>query len=461
VAAQSNKQLSVLISSTFAFTICFAIWMMFAVLGIPIKANLGLNETQFGLLAAMPVLTGSLVRVPLGIWTDKYGGRIVFFLLMLSSVVPIYLISYATAYWHFLVLGLFVGLAGGSFSVGTPYVARWFQQERRGLAMGIFGAGNSGSALTKFIEDDKVFAIVGHFGTPVVAATIGTLKESGIPAVYFATGIGQLYAESAKTDAEGANLFPVQPIYRNEGGIMSAYATGKFSAKKIGIIYTNDDAGMDLEKGAVAQIKTMSGIEYVEQQVAAGAPDVSSAVTAIKNANVDFVIIAAIQATMPTIVKELASQGVNKDAITTYVNVSSAMSKAVIADINGKFNLYGPGWVDYSSDTAKAALKEYQAGVDAKYATNAYAQTGWIAATFFVEGLKRLKGKTVTWDSYKKALEQAPIQNPFGGSIDFSNGQRKGTQEMNLAKVVPTDTANPSGWQQVEPLQSISKLLGK
>ena len=153
-----RKQASVLISSTFAFTICFAVWMMFAVLGIPIKTSLGLTETQFGLLAAMPVLTGSLVRVPLGIWTDKYGGRRVFFLLMLASVVPIYLISYATAYWHFLVLGMFVGLAGGSFSVGTPYVARWYEKERRGLAMGIFGAGNSGSALTKFVAPGIVAA---------------------------------------------------------------------------------------------------------------------------------------------------------------------------------------------------------------------------------------------------------------------------------------------------------------
>lgn len=149
--ASNNKQISVLASSTFAFTICFAVWMMFAVLGIPIKKMLGLNETEFGLLAATPVLTGSLVRVPLGIWTDKYGGRIVFFLLMVATVVPIWLISYATQFWHFLVLGLFVGLAGGSFSVGTPYVARWFEQKRRGFAMGIFGAGNSGSALTKFV----------------------------------------------------------------------------------------------------------------------------------------------------------------------------------------------------------------------------------------------------------------------------------------------------------------------
>lgn len=134
-----------------AFTVCFAVWMMFAVIGIPIKEMLDLNETQFGLLAATPVLTGSLIRLPLGIWTDRFGGRIVFFLLMLSTVAPIYLISYATEYWQFLVAGLFVGLAGGSFSVGIAYCARWFPQRQQGFAMGIFGAGNSGAALTKFV----------------------------------------------------------------------------------------------------------------------------------------------------------------------------------------------------------------------------------------------------------------------------------------------------------------------
>lgn len=149
--ASQSKAYSVLASSTLAFTVCFTIWMMFGVIGIPIKTALHLNETQFGLLTAMPVLTGSLIRVPLGIWTDRFGGRIVLFLLMLSTVIPIYLISYATEYWHFLVLGLFVGLAGGSFSVGTPYVARWFKKDRQGLAMGIFGAGNSGAAVNKFI----------------------------------------------------------------------------------------------------------------------------------------------------------------------------------------------------------------------------------------------------------------------------------------------------------------------
>ena len=153
-----SKANAVLASSTLAFTVCFTIWMMFGVIGIPIKAILHLNETQFGLLTAMPVLTGSLIRVPLGIWTDRFGGRIVLFLLMISTVIPIYLISYATEYWHFLVLGLFVGLAGGSFSVGTPYVARWFKRERQGLAMGIFGAGNSGAAVNKFIAPALIAA---------------------------------------------------------------------------------------------------------------------------------------------------------------------------------------------------------------------------------------------------------------------------------------------------------------
>lgn len=137
--------------STLAFTLCFMVWMMFAVLGVPIKALLQLNETEFGLLAATPVLTGSLIRLPLGILTDRFGGRPVFFILMLICVLPIYLVSYAHEYWQFLVLGLFVGLAGGSFSVGIAYVAKWFDASTQGLAMGVFGAGNAGSALTKFV----------------------------------------------------------------------------------------------------------------------------------------------------------------------------------------------------------------------------------------------------------------------------------------------------------------------
>jgi len=152
------RQGLVLGMSTLAFTVCFMVWMMFAVLGVPIKDMLQLNETQFGLLAATPVLTGSLVRLPLGLLTDRFGGRSVFFLLMLACVAPLYLISHATAYWQFLVLGLFVGLAGGSFSVGIAYVAKWFDKENQGFAMGIFGAGNAGAAVTKFLAPALIAA---------------------------------------------------------------------------------------------------------------------------------------------------------------------------------------------------------------------------------------------------------------------------------------------------------------
>ncbi|MFD0666705.1 MFS transporter [Ramlibacter sp. MAHUQ-53] len=149
--SKQRKAWSVLIVSTWAFTVCFMVWMMFGVIGIPIKKMLGLNATEFGLLTATPVLTGSLIRLPLGIWTDRFGGRIVMAVLMAATVPAIWLMAYATEFWQFLVIGLFVGLAGGSFSVGTPYVARWFPKNKQGLAMGVYGAGNSGSAVNKFI----------------------------------------------------------------------------------------------------------------------------------------------------------------------------------------------------------------------------------------------------------------------------------------------------------------------
>lgn len=171
MASLKLKQGLVLTSSTVSFTVCFMIWMMFAVIGIPIKEQLGLNETQFGLLAATPVLTGSLTRLPLGLLTDKLGGRIVLFVLMLSTVIPIYLLSMATQFWHFLLLGLFVGVAGGSFSVGIAYVAKWFDRSKQGFAMGIFGAGNAGAALTKLIAPSIVVAF-GWQMVPTVYAVI-------------------------------------------------------------------------------------------------------------------------------------------------------------------------------------------------------------------------------------------------------------------------------------------------
>jgi NNP family nitrate/nitrite transporter-like MFS transporter len=145
---QTRKQYSVLAMNTLAFTVNFAVWTMFSVIGIRIKSQLGLNETEFGLLVATPILTGSLTRLPLGILTDRYGGRTVFFIQMILVAIPTYGLAFATQYWQYLAIGLFVGLAGGSFAIGIAYTSAWFPKEKQGTAMGIFGAGNAGAAVT-------------------------------------------------------------------------------------------------------------------------------------------------------------------------------------------------------------------------------------------------------------------------------------------------------------------------
>jgi NNP family nitrate/nitrite transporter-like MFS transporter len=137
-------------TSTLAFTVCFAVWTIFSIIGIQIKEDLGLNETQFGILVATPILTGSLSRIFLGIWTDQYGGRMVFTVVMASTAVATWMLSYADTYPMFLVAALGVGLAGGSFAVGIAYVSRWYDSDRQGTALGIFGMGNVGAAVTNF-----------------------------------------------------------------------------------------------------------------------------------------------------------------------------------------------------------------------------------------------------------------------------------------------------------------------
>ena len=138
-------------SSTAAFTVCFAAWTIFSILGVQVKRDLGLNDFEFGLLVGTPILTGSLIRLVLGIWADQYGGRIVFTGVMLAAAVATFLLSFAYDYATFLLAALGVGIAGGSFSVGVAYVSKWYPKEKQGTALGIFGAGNVGSAATKFL----------------------------------------------------------------------------------------------------------------------------------------------------------------------------------------------------------------------------------------------------------------------------------------------------------------------
>lgn len=135
--------------STAAFTVCFAIWTIFAIVGVRLKQQLSLSETEFGLMLGLPVLTGSLIRIPLGVWADRYGGRLAMALTMLASALATALLTLAHTYPQILVAALGVGVAGGAFAAGVSYVSRWYAPERQGLALGIFSAGNVGAALTQ------------------------------------------------------------------------------------------------------------------------------------------------------------------------------------------------------------------------------------------------------------------------------------------------------------------------
>jgi NNP family nitrate/nitrite transporter-like MFS transporter len=138
-------------TSTAAFTACFAVWTIFSIIGLGVKDRLGLTETEYGLLIGTPILTGSLTRVFLGVWADQFGGRKVFAAVMALAAVATFLTSFADSYVELIIAALGVGIAGGGFPVGVTYVSKFFPAERQGLALGIFGSGNVGAAVTKFV----------------------------------------------------------------------------------------------------------------------------------------------------------------------------------------------------------------------------------------------------------------------------------------------------------------------
>ncbi|UEM18506.1 NarK/NasA family nitrate transporter [Skermanella mucosa] len=160
--AQQTRALTL---STVAFTVCFAVWTIFAIIGIQIKKDLGLSETEFGLLVGTPILTGSLSRLMLGVWADRYGGRIVNVAIMVAAALATWVLTWAETYGEFLVAALGVGLSGGGFAVGVAYVSRWYPREKQGTALGIFGMGNVGAAVTKFVAPFVMVA----FGWEAVA----------------------------------------------------------------------------------------------------------------------------------------------------------------------------------------------------------------------------------------------------------------------------------------------------
>jgi len=138
--------------NTFAFMVCFAVWMMNGVLVTHLVDNrvFTFDKAEMGWLIGIPVLTGSLLRLPIGMLTDKYGGRIVYTGVMLVTVPALWYVSYANSFWEFALASLGFGMAGTSFAVGIAYSSVWFPRNQQGTALGVFGTGNAGAGLTSF-----------------------------------------------------------------------------------------------------------------------------------------------------------------------------------------------------------------------------------------------------------------------------------------------------------------------
>ncbi len=140
-----------LVLGTLAFTLCFAVWGLIAPLAPLFRQSYDLSATRVGLLVAVPVILGSLLRIPAGLLTERYGARVVFPLLMASLAVPLVLAAVSRSYGGLLTAGFLLGAAGASFAVGIPFVASWFPPERQGFALGVYGIGNIGTAVAALV----------------------------------------------------------------------------------------------------------------------------------------------------------------------------------------------------------------------------------------------------------------------------------------------------------------------
>ena len=164
-----NGRTRVLTLSTIAFTLLFAVWLMFGILGKPISEEYDLSEVQLSWIIAVAVLNGSLWRLPAGMVTDRIGGRKVMTFLLVATAIPAYLVSRADSYAMLLVLAFLVGFAGNAFSSGIAWNSAWQPREHQGFALGLFGAGNVGASVTKFI------------GPPIIVGTAGASYFGFLP----------------------------------------------------------------------------------------------------------------------------------------------------------------------------------------------------------------------------------------------------------------------------------------
>lgn len=380
--------------------------------------------------------------------------------------------------------------------------------------------GPTGLALTrKLVEEDKVFALVGHFGTETVNSTMDYLLEKGIPMVYAATGVNSLYYE----DRPGNNILTVQPIYRIEGRMLvsrvlheSLFGTNKDAklgtTDKVMVLYSNDDAGQSIKLGVedeVAAQNAGSRFTYLPFSTTDAAAVASTALAQ----NPKAIILSANQVPTTAMLTALRLNNSTVPVFTSYVNGAAAVAPA--QELVGStpqalpFELYANAWVDITQTGAPAPTSAQIGGglvgfnaleTDLFYAlgegalaylpnftaeywdgfvksmntstrtegttsaralwANAYAIAGYIAAKTFVTLLERVEDiKTVTWKQFISYAESAPVDIPMAGSVDWSGGNRIGLNQLAFNRY----QLNATGWgfTKIRGIESITQVNQK
>ncbi len=365
--------------------------------------------------------------------------------------------------------------------------------------------GEQGLAYTKkLVEEDNVFALVGHFGTNTVNATMDYLLESGVPMVYGVTGVNSLFFE----DAPGNNILSIQPIYRTEGRMMVARAVHESlfgengdakltSTDKIVVLYSDDDAGQSIKVGIEDGV-TDEGVADQVTYLPFGTSTAAAVASVALAEDPAVILLSANQAPATAMATALRVAESTVPVLSSYVNGATVFTPAMVdAATPLPYPVYANAWVDISEANGAAPTAAqiggdgtldgwtldfaYLAGFSAEYWeefvfdmnssdrvdgdttakslwANAYAIAGYIAAKAFVTLLERVDLDTVTWESFIAAAESAPVDLPMAGTIDWSDGNRTGLSELALNQL---NYAPSIAFGKIRDLESLSVVRAK
>lgn len=344
----------------------------------------------------------------------------------------------------------------------------------------------------KLIEDDKVLALTGHFGTWTIEPTADLLREKNIPMIHAASGTNTLQTIPNKV---GEPIMPIQPIYYSDGQIILARiiqtqifgdtkdktlleSVGTGVKPKVKFAYTDDAAGKSIKEGIEKLIEEKNLGEKYEFSYEITSPD-SSAAVAGKIKDADAIAILSNQPAYQALINQLNNVNYGKPIFTSYVNADSGQVKPENVT---NLQLYFNGWYrDNDDPLARQAFEVWRKVCDNYYPKNkkkadelynsTHAKSGHIAAMTFIEGVRRYakSGKDISLLTYKNrkdytqarkdlitALESSVINLPFAGTVDFTNGQRRGTLDAMLWKY----NKETKKFDVAKPLDSLTNIIG-